>query len=80
MEMTVYPTLFYASTLEILTLLYSSSVNKVPFPEGARTPRIVHCRELPPPVPLHHRATTSKANSKAFFKTSVFIQIQTQLN
>ena len=30
-EMTVFPGLFYASTNEIATLLYTSSLNKVPF-------------------------------------------------
>ena len=44
--MTVFPTLFYTSTHEILTLLYTSRLKRYPF--RAEPPRIVHYREYPP--------------------------------
>ena len=45
--MSVFPAFFCTSAREIPTLLYTSSLKKVPF--RAEPPRIVHYREYPPP-------------------------------
>ena len=57
-EMSVFSTLFYTSTREILTVL-NAALKRYPF--RAEPPRIVHYRENPPPpLPLHVKRPSAR--------------------